>query len=334
MKTRALIDNFKMNDVAPHYPFKGTKVTLYAAGTDKVLWTGSNRSVLGGAPFTAYNQFNITDPDDYDLRECMVNYDYFSLDGTFDSVFKLEDTTPQDNQTAVINDSKCFLWCVGKGGTVSNPTQLIANEFASWIWPEDLIPFRVLKEPISKEDEDLYGKYYGAMTIKGSTDQPSYYAYFFKKINKAAVKVRINGDGYSITDAISDSSAIKKQLESRYRAKHGIGIPEDTNNLGLRYYNTHETECYTELKLSISTTELREWFLITDNDNVNPDKTSLSNAIVDSLSLCIATPIYNNDDMTSPVGYKNITPMTKLNFYSENIGDLDKGIDIVYQLYY
>jgi hypothetical protein len=26
--------------------------------------------------------------------------------------------------------------------------------------------------------------------------------------------------------------------------------------------------------------------------------------------------------------------MTKLNFYSENIGDLDKGIDIVYQLYY
>jgi hypothetical protein len=342
-KNRFLIDNFEMKDSStlstpPHSPFRKTEVTFYVAGTDKVIWKGSNRSVLGGAPFTAYDQFEITDPSGYDLRECMVNYDYFSTDGGTDdsSIFKLADTEVLNTQEAKINESKCYLWCIGKGGTVSNPTQLIANEFASWIWPTDLIPFRTLKDPIGTgSNEDLIGKYYGSRYIAGVTDSDqTYYAYYFKKITNASAKVRINGDGYSITDAVADSSAIKKQLESRYRAKHGLGVPEDTNNLGLRYYNTHETEFYTELKLSITTTELREWFLITDNDNVNPDNTPLSSAIVDSLSLCQATPIYNKDDYTKPVAFKNITPMTKLNFYSENIGDLDKGIDIVYQLYY
>jgi hypothetical protein len=46
----------------------------------------------------------------------------------------------------------------------------------------------------------------------------------------------------------------------------------------------------------------------------------------------MATPIRSSDGTVR--GYTNITPTTKLNFYSELLGDLEKGIDIEYQLYY
>lgn len=320
-KNVVLRDGLSMRDRSS--TFSRTEVTFYVPGTNKVLWRGSNRSVLGGSPFTAYSHFDITSPS-FDIRENVPNYDYFETSSnpnseTGDGIFKLEIS----DGTADIENSKCYLWCIGKGGTVSSPSQLIANDFASWIWPEDLIPFRVVASGNSTS-EDFDATYFGRRTFDG--DSP-YTAYYFKKISSAEFNIRRNGDG----NKLSDTSTLKSNLETIYRSKRSLST-DNTDNLGYRYYDTHEIEAYVELKLQVTTEECREWFQITDNDLVNPDDTPLSNAHVDSLSLCMATPVV--DEEGNVIDYKNITPLTKLNFYEEKIGDLDKGIDIVYQLYY
>lgn len=320
-KKIVLRDGFSMSDKSSM--FSRTDVTFYVQGTNEVLWHGSNRSVLTGSPFVAYNQFDITSPS-FDVRVNVPNYDRFEIKDnpnseTGDGIFELEISEGNSD----INNSKCYLWCIGKGGTVSAPSQLIANDFASWIWPEDLIPFRVIKAGNSTS-EDFDNKYFGRRSFAGAVP---YTAYYFKKITAAEFNIRRNGDGNKLTD----TSTLRSNLDSIYRSKRNLSI-DNTDNLGYRYYETHEIEAYVELRLQITVDELREWFMITDNDLVNPDKTPLNNAHVDSLSLCMATPVTDNEGKV--IDYKNITPFTKLNFYEEKLGDLDKGIDIVYQLYY
>jgi len=320
-----------------------TKIQLKIPGTDTVIWEGSNKAVFTGSPFVIYNTFDITSPAN-DVRERIPNYDRFVVEkdqfNNIQKVFELNDTQIYDGESFDTNEARCYLWCVGKGGCTHNPSQVISIPYASWIYPTELIPFRMvateyfaisegsdawneLNRTEQKMLNIIHNNYYGERIITG--EKGTYSALYFKKINKAAIKVKRVGTGKPYFT--NDTGLMKSNLEDMYYDAYKT----DVNNI--THYNTHELECFTELRLHIMANELREWFLSTDSTIMEErDYIELNNAEVSSISLCMATPIKNEEGIT--LRYKNITPLTKMNFYAEPLGDLDKGLDIIYQLYY
>lgn len=86
------------------------------------------------------------------------------------------------------------------------------------------------------------------------------------------------------------------------------------------YQNTAVTlESYVEVKLKISSSDCRSFF----GDNTAAAK-------INSLSLLYATPVVEN----GITYHKDIRPITKLHFPNESLADPEKGLDIVYRIYY
>lgn len=85
--------------------------------------------------------------------------------------------------------------------------------------------------------------------------------------------------------------------------------------------NTTDVEVYVEMKMSISKDDCRDYFISTSGIN---------DAKVNCISLVSAYPKqYNGHNY-----YQGIRPITRLNFSSESLIDLTKGIDIIYDLFY
>lgn len=81
-------------------------------------------------------------------------------------------------------------------------------------------------------------------------------------------------------------------------------------------------ETYVELNLRITKDDLREWF--------NSTHGNLDSARINTISLCSAYPVEGDDGQ---IYYKDIRPVTKLNFPNESLIDTTKGIEIVYHIY-
>ena len=80
-----------------------------------------------------------------------------------------------------------------------------------------------------------------------------------------------------------------------------------------------EAETYVEVKLSVTKDECRTFFAGTGNARIN------------TISLLTAEKYELNNGNTY---YKNIRPLTKLNFPTESLVDTTKGLDITYHIYY
>ena len=79
---------------------------------------------------------------------------------------------------------------------------------------------------------------------------------------------------------------------------------------------------YVEVKLKITRSDLRDFYLTTDK---------LGNARINQISLLTAHVEEGEDCFKY---YKNIQPMTQLNFTNEWLVDLNKSITILYQIFY
>lgn len=79
---------------------------------------------------------------------------------------------------------------------------------------------------------------------------------------------------------------------------------------------------YVEIKLKVSKDDCREYFAAT---------TGINNAKINSIALLTAWANTGSDGYTY---YQDIRPLTCLHFPNEHLGDLTKGLDIVYQVYY
>ena len=79
-------------------------------------------------------------------------------------------------------------------------------------------------------------------------------------------------------------------------------------------------ETYVELTMKITKEDLRDFFINT---------TGIDRARVNCISLCTAYPVVEN----GYTYYKDIRPLTRLNFPNEQLIDLTKGIEIVYHIY-
>jgi len=85
--------------------------------------------------------------------------------------------------------------------------------------------------------------------------------------------------------------------------------------------NSMRVESYVEIKLSITPEDCREFFIAT---------TGINDAKINTISLLTAVPKVINGYTV----YQNIRPLTKLNFSTESLIEEDKGIDIIYQIFY
>ena len=79
-------------------------------------------------------------------------------------------------------------------------------------------------------------------------------------------------------------------------------------------------ETYVEMNLKITKQDIRDYFIAT---------VGIDEARINTISLCSAYPVEENGHLY----FKDIRPVTKLNFPNEQFIDVSKGIDIVYHIY-
>lgn len=85
--------------------------------------------------------------------------------------------------------------------------------------------------------------------------------------------------------------------------------------------NTTDVEIYVQSKMTILKDDCRDFFIATSGIN---------DAKVNTISLLTAYP----KDYNGHTYYQGVRPLTRLNFSTESLIDLTKGIDIIYDLFY
>lgn len=79
-------------------------------------------------------------------------------------------------------------------------------------------------------------------------------------------------------------------------------------------------ESFVEVNMKITKEDMRDFFIAT---------TGIDRARINCISLCTAYPVTEN----GYIYYKDIRPLTRLNFHNEQLIDLTKGIEISYHIY-
>lgn len=248
------------------HAYRDTDIVIRALGTDKVLFRGKNKIVLPGAEFTARAHFGFAPTTE-------ITPSYNTELGLENSVFEV----PAEPE-------KVMLFCVGTDGCGRENSQVREVNYAKWITPEALVPFRY---PLVTEDISDAKK----MTYHGRKVIGNRVAYYFKTFETEPVLIRRFEDGTPIDAKI---------------------------------YNTNknlDVETVVEIHLKITEDECREFFVNT---------VGLNEARINTISLCYAW----RKEIDGVMHYQDIRPLTKLNFPNEQLIELNKGIDITYQIYY
>lgn len=109
------------------------------------------------------------------------------------------------------------------------------------------------------------------------------------------------------------------ELDPVFKVQYTDGTPVDEN-----VYisdNSINAEVYVELKMTVTKEDCRDFFIATSGIN---------DAKINTISLLTAYPKQYNGFTY----YQGIRPLTRLNFSSESLIDLTKGIDIIYDIFY
>ena len=195
---------------------------------------------------------------------------------------------------------KCYLFGAGIDGAENTGNIVRKVDYTKWIDPTTaLVPF-VYKatnslDPVNSKDDAGLGKYQG-MVVSNT----GFTSFYFKTFDSLPVLHQVLSNGNKVDGDIYN-------LETA-----NSNITADT---------------YVEVKLKITKEECRDWF--TDG-----------NPRVNTISLLTAEKCYAADESGSSyseangVQYKNIRPLTKLNFPTELLSDTTKGLDITYHIYY
>lgn len=183
-------------------------------------------------------------------------------------------------------DNYVYLFAVGTGGCGPENSQVFDVDYSKWIAPQDLVPFRYQlgNNDLASDKRELYF---------GRKDLPEAdrIAYYFKGFDTDPVFKQQYIDGTQIDENVYISD------------------------------NTMDIESYVEIKMSVTRSDCRDYFIAT---------TGINDAKINTISLLTAVPVLIN----GYTYYQNIRPLTKLNFPNEPLIDLTKGIDFIYQIFY
>lgn len=203
LKRNRLIKRFH-EKTATH---KTTDIIVKIDGSDEVLFRGRNKIILPGAAFTARSHFDIPRNE---------------ITPSYNTVLKLEHSILEQPTTL----ERCYLFCVGTDGCGRENSQVKEVNYAKWIGPDSLIPFRfpLVTEDITKEKKQIY---HGRKIIGDRA------AYYFKKFETEP----------KLIQQLEDGTIIDSNIYS--------------------YNNELEVETFVEVKLKVTEEECREWFINT-----------------------------------------------------------------------
>lgn len=217
---------------------------------------------------------------------------------TYNSELGLENSY-DDWTVPPANEPITCLWCVGQSGYLSSPGEVLAIDTKERIEPtNDILPFRYVTAA-DDLDSDQREMYFGRKVDEIS----GMISYYFKKFDTTP------------------------QLHVRYL---------DGTDVGKNMFSVNtpqDIEVYVEMRLSISRLDFRDYF-----DQV----LGWDNAFVNTVSLCTAwyrddiveNPDASDEEAISYVWYQDIIPFSKFNFKDNDLSELNKAIDFIYQIYY
>ena len=340
-KPFTIFDNLDTKDNAS---IKGTYIILKETGTGKPLFRGHNKVIVSGSEFNAIKDFNFDDSwntqgnflnsiPSYD--EGLAKTSATSTTGhpldTYNSIRPVTNgilsafsgmNANTDNKLHDIYKyftRRVYLFCVGIDGCGIEASRVYKVQNTKWIAPymysaydpgtgiidtnitNCLIPFKVKTTSTDLTSEERK-KYFGRSTVyDGKNHVVSYY---FKAFDQAPTLIRRYADDSSLLDNVDDVWADSRKSEA---------------------------EVVVQLKMTVSTTDCREYFNFTTGTNTSK---------LNTISLCTAIPYIgkdpdgSSDTNTDRLFYKDIRPFTKFNFPNEALISATKGLDITYYLYY
>lgn len=315
---------------------KGTDIILKETGTGKPLFRGPNKVIVSGSEFNALKDFNfsldwsadtsfLSSIPSYDVALAKTNPAAGIVSHALDVptgkkpiisglLAGLGNFTPGTDaeKTAIYEyfTRRTYLFCVGIDGCGIENSRVYKVRNTKFIAPYTyaaydpgtgiidgditncLIPFKMRPSTsdITSDDRQLY---FGRSTVvSGSNTMVSYY---FKGFDQAPNLIRRYAD-----DSANLSNIDDVWKDSRFS----------------------DAEVVVQLKMSITTTDCREYF---------NSITGTNSSKINTISLCTAVPYL---DSANQLYYQDIRPLTKFNFPNEALIDTSKGIDITYYLYY
>jgi hypothetical protein len=275
---------------------KKTKILMIDHETGEVLKELENKILVPGSQIAACKQFGL---------EPAVNFP------TYNTLLELQNSLPPFPQIQPYNTPVICLWAAGRSGA-SSATEIFKVSTTDRISPDkttttdnvevykDIVPFRYVTED-NDLDADQRQVYFGRKVIPVSDGNRI--AYFFKAFD---------------TDP---------QLHVRY-----LDGTEVTANM-YSIDSSQQVEVYVEMRLSITRKDFRDYF-----DEV----LGWSSADVSTISLLCAwyddtiveNPEASEEDQIRYRWYQDILPVTKFNFGQEELSNLNRTLDFVYQVYY
>ena len=289
-----------------------SKVEFFNDATGERIWEPlHNKTVIAGAAFTMMKLFNFSrsvleNTPTYDNSELGLGLDE-GADGTTYPTIAIKDGdgivigSMQDETQRVI-----LGFCVGMGGSGLDASDVFDVPYASWITPDNLVPFRYPLIASDTVDENIYKGKKQIVLTNGNTVN----AYYFKEFSNTPEMVQnyVSTIG-TFTDRVS------------------------ANNVYSPYASADKAQTYVELHLKITSEDCREFFLA---------HSGLESAKINQISLVYGwkktVPVSKADAQGNirTVNYEyfqDVRPFSVINIPSEILSDRSKSLSIIYTLY-
>lgn len=275
-----------------------TRIIKIDHDTGEILGEYENKILVPGSQQTACKQFGLNP---------VVNLPTYNKELNLENPHNYKDYP----EIQPLNDPITCLWCAGRDGAGSTPNEILTVSNTDRIDPiptsnslshtyRDIVPFRYVDKDADL-DADQRKMYFGRKELN-DYDGNAKVAYFFKAFD---------------TDP---------QLHVRY-----LDGTEVMSNM-YTVVSSQQVEIYVEMRLSVTRKDFRDYF----------DKVlGWDNADISTISLCTAWyDRYPSDDQVAESGedqfkyYYDILPYSKFNFGQEQLTDLNRAIDFIYQVYF
>ena len=225
---------------------------------------------------------------------------------TYDEIMELDEAASLASYPSTEVERRIIGFAVGLGGSGLEPSDIFEVPYASWISPDNIIPFRYPLQSADDVDEDIYK---GKKTITLANSQVRC-AYYFKEFTNTPMLTQnyVSTIG-TFTDSVSK------------------------NNVYSDSTSADKAQSYVELHLKITKDDCREFFIT---------HSGLQDAKINQLSLVSAWTKTASKTKLNTAGntvtknyevLQDIRPFSVCNFPSEALLDRSKSISIIYTLY-
>ena len=255
----------------------------------EIIGESENTVILGGKLYMLERIFGVMANTKVDF---LNNFLFDGSDGNFPAA-------NLGTLNTYANDHKICLFNVGIGGCGSAYTDITSIKIQDRIVP-GMIPFRVTPTMLTGEEANKY-----AFVRQVTTDEGVFYEYYLKRFDKDPAVYALWKD----TADGSDGTVVSSEAYADMRAD--------------------QIEVFVEIVLTISSTDLREFFSVYAglSENIGPE-----HARFNTLGLCSGTPVSTIFKGTNITEYNQVLQETILTFGNELL-HMDKDLKYIYRLY-